>query len=238
MVKIVTVIFVGSLTLALCVWVALLSSGNAEESPVATAKHETTYGSWRSSKLGGGGYLGRVVPVPSKPGRLYTYIDVAGCFRSDDDGRTWQMLHGSLPGRLGNYCVRDLNVHPDNPDSLIIAVGTQWAEPEGIYRSTDGGRSWEPVLRARFYGNEDWRWAGLVLARDPRDPNLIYAASAGDGVWRSTDDGQTWEKLGLEGVYPTDFRVDPHNPQRLWLNAAPFAPFGGKPLLGGFYRSE
>ena len=200
------------------------------------------YGPWRSCRIGGGGYAQNVVLCPSNPKRCYAYIDVGGVYRSDDGGLTWRMLHGGLPARDTNYQVRGLIVDPRNADKVLIATGSQWSNtPEGIYRSTDGGTTWAKTLDAYYMGNGDDRWAGVLLARDPKDANIIVAASEKTGVFRSADNGLTWKKLGLEGLHPTDLKWDKTNSLRLWLCALPYHGwFGGKmtTLTGGFYRSE
>ena len=222
----------------LCLFLSALSLAHAQTASVPPAQ----YGAWRSCRIGGGGYAQNVVLCPSDPKRCYAYIDVGGLYRSDDGGQTWRMLHGNLPARDTNYQVRGLVVDPRNADVLLIATGSQWANtPEGLYRSADGGATWKKTLDAYYMGNGDDRWAGLLLARDPKDPAVIVAASENTGVFRSADNGVTWKKLGLEGLHTTDLKFDKTNPRRLWLCALPYHGwFGGKmtTLIGGFYRSE
>lgn len=210
----------------------------AQTSPVPPAQ----YGAWRSCRIGGGGYAQNVVLCPSDQKRCYAYIDVGGLYRSDDGGQTWRMLHGSLPARDSAYQVRGLVVDPRNADRVLIAIGSQWSNtPEGIYRSNDGGTSWTKTLAAYYMGNGDDRWAGVLLARDPKKPSVIVTASENTGVFCSADNGLTWKKLGLDGLHPTDLKIDKTNPLRLWLCALPYHGwFGGKmtTLAGGFYRSN
>lgn len=221
-----------------CLLLANWTVALAQSSPVPPAQ----YGPWRSCRIGGGGYAQNVVLCPSDPKRCYAYIDVGGLYRSDDGGQTWRMLHGNLPARETNYQVRGLVVDPRNADIVLIATGSQWADqPEGLYRSTDGGTNWKKTLNAYYMGNGDDRWAGLLLARDPKQPDVIVAASENTGVFRSTDNGLTWNKRGLEGLHPTDLKFDTTNPKRLWLCALPYHGwFGGKmtTLTGGFFRSD
>jgi photosystem II stability/assembly factor-like uncharacterized protein len=184
---------------------------------IANASSEATYGAWRASHIGGGGFLQNVV-FTSNPQVLYAYADVVGPWRSDDGGRRWRALFGNMPAR-GAYGVRALSVDPRDPNQVLVACGSQWTPSDGIYRSSDGGKSWRKVLVAQFYANEDARSAGFLMARHPRNPDEILAASGGDGVFRSRDNGATWQKIGLENLYPTDLRYDQSNPQRIWLSA-------------------
>lgn len=150
------------------------------------------------------------------------------------------MLHGNLPPRRGNYCVRDLTVDPRNADILVIATGCQWDRTEGLYRSGDGGQTWQAVSSGLFFdGNGDGRSAGSILVRDPSQPDRMLAASIGTGIWQSTDNGLTWQSLGLTGLHPTDLVFDSHDPTRLWL-CAPQSKYRYEKYdsqLAGFYRS-
>ncbi|MBC2602223.1 WD40/YVTN/BNR-like repeat-containing protein [Puniceicoccus vermicola] len=204
------------------------------------------YGHWRSSKIGGGGYLLNVIPNRVDPDRLYAHSDVGGIFRSDDGGRNWYMIHINYhPQSLD--CVRDLLVDPENPDFLIAAVGDQWMPQQGIFKSTDGGGTWEKVLDTQVFGNGPNRSTGRILQRSPADENLIYAAPGWDGIFVSPDAGDNWIGLGLDKVYVNDLKIDRSNPNRLFLCAAAskmsnITSWKGKrqysKLDGGLYRSE
>ncbi len=212
----------------------LLSFPPAEKpAPVSTP----SYGGWHSCLIGGGGYVQGVTLSPSDPNRAYAYVDVGGVFRSDDGGKKWAMIHGALPSN-GVRAVRGISLNPKNANDLLAGVGDQWHPAEGIFRTKDGGKTWRKTLSAAFYGNEDYRWAGDVFARDPNDPQRIFAASGGTGVFMSKDGGDTWAKLGLEGILPTDLKFDAVAPRRLWLCALPITLYPDRKLSGGFYRSE
>ncbi|HEX8235645.1 MAG TPA: hypothetical protein VF600_06780 [Abditibacteriaceae bacterium] len=216
---------------------------SAAKPKTATSKPNSAavYGPWRSSKMGGGGYIQNVVVAPSNPQRLYTYVDVGGVFRSDDGGRRWRMLHGALPARSGNYEVRGLVVDPRDDKRVLIATGSMWNQPEGIYASNDAGATWRKTLTARFQGNGPERWTGFVLTRHPRNPDIVVTASDNTGAFISRDNGSSWQSLGLTGLHATDIRFDRSNPNRLWLCAQPFEGWLGdsqQTLKSGFYRSD
>ncbi|WP_404423322.1 immunoglobulin domain-containing protein [Nibricoccus sp. IMCC34717] len=208
--------------------------------PQAVALDYPSYGGWTSGRIRGGGYLQNVVFAPSKPGRLYAYVDVAGAYRSDNGGRMWRMINSGLPAISGVLSCRTLDVDPRNEDVLLYAAGEQWSQNTiGLFRSQDGGETWSKVLVAQFYGNEDFRWAGTIIARDPASPDTVLVGTAGTGLWRSTDNGLTWAKSpGLDGVNPTDLKFDPSTPGRAWLSAQTLVPFNKPQLNGGFWRSD
>ena len=178
------------------------------------------YGPWRSSRIGGGGYVQTASFSKADPGRIYLASDVGGFFRTDDGGVTWRMLHGALPPGEGSSQIRGILAHPSRKDTFLVAAGSAWDSPRGIYRSDDAGNSFVLTLKCRFEGNDCTRSAGFVIASDPSCPERVYAAPVGDGVFRSDDFGKTWSSIGLEGVYPKDLVVDRSNPLRIWVNAA------------------
>lgn len=205
--------------------------------PVFGADTGFTYGAWRSSVVGGGGYIQNVVPCPTNPNRFYTYVDVGGVCRSDDGGLTWRMLHGHLPPTPGNYQVRGLSVDPRDDKKIIICTGIGGGAKDGIYVSDDAGETWKKTLTAQFCGNGASRTAGFIIARNPQNPDVLVAASMGDGVWKSADNGLTWQESGASDLAICDIKYDRANPKRLWLCA------GGEKLRGkefslGFFRSD
>ena len=204
------------------------------------------YGKWRSSKIGGGGYLMTVVMNRARPDTIYSYSDVGGIFRSDDCGRNWYMIHGNtMPQSLDN--VRGLLVDPDNPDILVAAVGSRWTKRQGIYRSTDGGRSWSKTLDCQAFGNGPRRGSGLILQRSFQDKNLLYAAPGPDGVFVSRDGGKSWKSIGCKRLYVNDFKLDRNDSGRLFLCAEKHRMSSKKEwtgkrecldLKGGLFRTD
>jgi photosystem II stability/assembly factor-like uncharacterized protein len=128
-----------------------------------------------------------------------------GVFKSMDGGKTWAHM-----GLEDTHHISRIQIHPTNPEVVYVAaVGHLWgANPErGVYRTTDGGATWERVL----YVNEH---TGVIdLAMDPQDPRILYAAmyqrrrtnfgfnggGPGSGIYRTRDGGATWEEL-TEGL--------------------------------------
>ncbi|MEK7476905.1 MAG: hypothetical protein AAB152_14880 [Candidatus Coatesbacteria bacterium] len=196
-----------------------------------------TYGAWQASRIGGGGCCHGVVFCPSNPNRVYAYSDGGGIYRSDDGGHVWRMIHGGFPPLPGVREVRGVLADPRNADVLLAAAGSEWGPEIGLLRSEDGGGSWALVAPMRFCGNGPRRSDGVVLARNPHAPDEVFAAGVGTGLRRSMDGGRTWRQLGLEGLFPSDLKIDRRNPKRMWLCAHPERTQLGA-FAGGFHRSE
>ena len=132
-----------------------------------------------------------------------------GLWKSTDAGDTWTKL-----GLEDTQHISRIRIHPKNPDVVYVAaMGHLFGsnEERGLYRSTDGGASFEKIL----YVNED---AGAVdLAMDPTNPRILYSSfwrvrrtpyslesgGEGSGLYKSTDGGDSWELLSDKDGFPT-----------------------------------
>ena len=106
----------------------------------------------------------------------------------------------------------------DVPPPEFAAYGTAvpWPRTEGggLYKSGDGGRTWQKIL------DEPWCWDVTI---DPFHPDVLYAGTYWGGVYRSADGGLSWTKLtGLPFVCPQRVSVDPADPRNLYVSS-----FGG-----------
>ncbi|MBQ0031168.1 MAG: hypothetical protein KBT68_00030 [bacterium] len=206
---------------------------------------------WSVLPIFGGGYVQNVLICPSNPQVWYTYVDVGGPYRSDDAGRHWKPLHGNLAGvhrDVAGDCVRTMDVDPRNENSFVMCSGGGFSSPSGIFVSRDGGESFRKTWNARFCGNGPRRPLGLVLARNPFDPDELLAVEDWDGVAHSKDNGETWCVTGLEHLYVTDIRFDRNVKGRVYACALPppgnrAGDAGGLTVDGrtygkGFFRSD
>lgn len=157
-------------------------------------------GTFAQTDLDAGGWLTGF--ASHSGGRLYARTDVGGAYRSDDHGATWQFLSGDMTSAAGLF-VQGLAVGENSADLVFQAVGTSYADADtnrGVWRTTDGGTTWEKVLGdVLFSGNDDLRWQGECLAMRPGSNDLeILAITRKSGLWRSTTGGGvgTWAKQG------------------------------------------
>ena len=132
-----------------------------------------------------------------------------GVFRSTDAGKSWTKMGLDATGRIARIVV-----HPTNPDIVYVAsLGHAYGpQPErGIYRTLDGGKTWEKVL----FVNDSTGASDLVM--DPNNPRILFAGmwqlqintwgrlsgGAGSGIWMSRDGGTTWKRLTGNGLPTT-----------------------------------
>ncbi len=141
-----------------------------------------------------------------------------GAWKSTDGGETWHHMGLEGTGRIGRIIV-----HPTNPDIVFVAaLGHGYrAQPErGIYRTNDGGKTWERVLSVNdSTGASD-------LAMDPNNPRILIAGmwqvhlktwtresgGPGSGLHLSKDGGDTWTRLEAKGLPRSEGKGLPQKP--------------------------
>ena len=131
--------------------------------------------------------------------------------RSDDGGFTWQSLGGGLPP--GTVWVRDLALSPQFARDGTLFAGLE----RGIYKSTDGGRSWLAV-NTGLPQRPDGELAGvlaLAISPDYAADQTIFAALVDHGVYKSTDGGASW--------YPATWEMPPPTPTAPAVTPTPCA---------------
>ena len=165
-----------------------------------------------------------------------------GVYKSTDAGATWQHM-----GLADSQHIQKVMLDPRDSDTVYVAAqGPLWNSggDRGLYKSTDGGASWERALHV----SDDTGITDVVF--DPRNADVLYAAAyqrrrhvgqtiAGGpeaGIFKSTDAGASWERLG-DGLPTVDMgrialATDPRHDDRV------YALVVAQDDHGGFFRSE
>ena len=186
----------------------------------------------------GAGSVGAIGLSDSDPNTIYVGMGESpirgnfshgdGVYKSTDAGKTWKRI-----GLEDTRQISRISVHPKNADLVYVAAqGHAWApnEQRGVFRSKDGGKTWEKVL----YRGDKAGACDLII--DPTNANNIYAGfwevyrkpwtlesgGPGSGIFKSTDGGDTWTEMtrnpglpkGMIGI--VGITVSPANSDRLW----------------------
>lgn len=159
---------------------------------------------WQNAPIGGGGRTVGFIDNPST-GEVYLRTDVAGFYkRTSESNNTWRRLTQSLTPDYGNgeSGAAGLGLHPTNRNILYVALS------KGVYKTTDGGNSWNRVLTTRIYPNGDPndredRNYGESLVVDRYNGNVIYYGSQRDGLFYSRNGGSSWIQLSSND-FPRD----------------------------------
>ena len=198
------------------------------------------------------GSIGAIAVAPSDANTIYVGTgagiirpDLAtgdGMYKSTDGGKTWTHL-----GLRDSQMIANIDVDPGNANRLFVAVlGHPYGpNPErGIFRSTDGGATFQKVLFKDDYTS------GNDVRIDPKDPSTVYAAlwqqqqgfmengafsGPAGGIFKSTDGGNNWKPLagGLPAVTQANLTVSNSNSKVVYAMAASAPAAGANPAPAG-----
>ena len=189
----------------------------------------------------------RVVSVaadPSNPLVFYFGATGGGVWKTIDAGIHWENVSDAF---FNTAAVGALAVAPSDPNVIYAGTGescfqSNESHGDGVYKSTDGGRTWTNV------GLSDTRHIAKIRIH-PSDPDLVYVAALGHtwgpnderGIYRSKDGGGSWEKVLFNSPEAggIDLTMDPANPQHLFaslyqLRGMPWTHRSGGPHSGLF----
>ena len=156
---------------------------------------------------------------------LFAGIDPAGLFRSDDHGASWQPVAGlnEHPTRStwepskGCFAVHSVYIDSGRPDIIVAAVSAG-----GVYRSEDGGETWQPANAGVRAENLPERYpeTGHNVHRvimHPQVPSRLYRQCY-NGTYRSDDGGRSWTEItaGLPSDFGYGIVVDPNDPDAVF----------------------
>jgi len=192
---------------------------------------------------------GRVTAVAGVRGQPLVYYQGAtggGVWKTVDGGSNWQPMSDKF---FKTGSVGAIGVSESDPNVVYVGMGEapirgNVSHGDGVYKSTDGGKSWVNV------GLRNTHQISRVRV-SPRDPDLVYVAAQGHvwgpnperGIFRSKDGGKNWEKVLFvsDKTGASDLSMDPNNPRILYAGMwqvyrKPWTLESGGPE-GGIYRS-
>jgi photosystem II stability/assembly factor-like uncharacterized protein len=217
--KIIALVVIGFFTLA-----------SAEE-PVEPGFNEATFKGLEFRSIGPAFMSGRIADIaidPTDPSVWYVAVGSGGVWKTENASTTWTPIFDDQ----GSYSIGCVTLDPNNPNTVWVGTGENVSGRhvgygDGVYRSRDGGASWENM------GLENSEHIGMIRI-DPRDSNTIFVAAQGPlwsgggdrGLFKSTDGGQNWRKVLGDGHGNTDLddrytgvnevHMDPRNPDVMY----------------------
>jgi photosystem II stability/assembly factor-like uncharacterized protein len=168
---------------------------------------------------------GRIADIavhPTDQSTWYIGVGSGGVWKTENAGTTWQPIFDDQ----GSYSIGCVTIDPNDPNVIWVGTGENVGGRhvgygDGVYRSLDGGESWENLGLGRS------EHIGKILV-DPRDSRVVYVASQGPlwspggdrGLFKTVDGGRTWTKILGGGEYTgvNDVVMDPRNPDVLYAS--------------------
>ncbi|HEX2643274.1 MAG TPA: hypothetical protein VHU81_09795, partial [Thermoanaerobaculia bacterium] len=191
--------------------------------PLAAAVDPTLLSGLKARSIGPAAMSGRIAAIestPENPDLIYVGAATGGIWKSTNGGVTWQPVFDDQPVAS----IGDIALDPHNSDVVWVGTGetnvrNSVSFGNGVYRSTDGGRTWKHL------GLEKTERISRVIP-DPGNPRVAYVAALGEawgenpdrGVYKTEDGGKTWRRVLYvdERTGAADLVMDPGNPNKLF----------------------
>ena len=190
-------------------------------------------------------------------GHLWGYSGERGLFRTLDGGNSWEKVLGGLPDDGKTGCT-EIIFHPTNPDIMFAgfyhrlrqpATFVSGGEEGGLFKSTDGGKSWRKVINGLAKGK-----SGMIdISIHLNNPDIMVMAyeadenipdgEPGTGVYISYDAGESWNfllKHAVRPFYHGQIEIDPINPENIYVVSRGFmiSNDGGKNFYSRRWRTD
>lgn len=206
----------------------------AQDEESAPGFNEATFEGLELRGIGPAFMSGRISDIvihPDNNNVWYVAVGSGNVWKTDNSGTTWTPIFDDQ----GSYSIGAITLDPNNPNVVWVGTGENVSGRhagygDGVYRSRDGGKSWENM------GLEASERVGMIRI-DPRDSDTIFVAAQGPlwsgggerGLYKSTDGGETWRKVLGDGLGNTDeddrytgvseVHMDPRNPDVMYAVA-------------------
>lgn len=190
-------------------------------------------------------------------GHLWGYSGERGLFRTLDGGNSWEKVLGGLPDDGKTGCT-EIIFHPTNPDIIFAGFYHRLRQPAsfvsggeegGLFKSTDGGKSWRKVTNGLAKGKSGMIDISIHLS-NPDIMVMAYEADEnipdgepGTGVYISYDGGESWNfllKHAVRPFYHGQIEIDPINPENIYVVSRGFmiSNDGGKNFYSRRWRTD
>lgn len=237
--------------LLLAIWLVMSSIGFAQEED-AERLSSGTFSGLKMRTIGPAFMSGRIADVAIQTDNdkvWYVGVGSGGVWKTTNAGTTWSSIFDGQD----SYSIGSVTIDPSNPHTVWVGTGENVGGRhvgfgDGIYRSRDGGATWENM------GLKESQHISKIIVH-PEDSNTIWVAAQGPlwnkggerGLYKTTDGGQTWNRtlVGDEGddvwTGVTDLVIDPRNPDVLyaatWQRHRTVAAYVGGGPNSGLQRS-
>ena len=190
-------------------------------------------------------------------GHLWGYSGERGLFRTNDGGKSWEKVLGGLPNDGKTGCT-EIIFHPNNPDIIYAGFYHRLRQPAsfesggengGLFKSTDGGKTWKKITNGLAKGN-----SGMIdISIHLNNPDIMIMAyeadenlpepEPGTGVYISYDAGESWKfllKHAVRPFYHGQIEIDPIDPNNIYVVSRGFmiSNDGGKTFKPRRWRTD
>ncbi len=220
-------------------------------------KSEDAGKTWKNMGLKKTGRIGRIIVHPTNPdivyaaalGHTYGPQQERGIYKTTDGGKTWKRIFFVDE----NTGAAELAIDPKNPERLLVGMwsihinswGLNSGGPGGgVYRTTDGGGTWEPLSKYGLPGGKDNPVGKTAVAISYSEPDVVYSLFEieSPALYRSEDFGNSWtlqtrnHDIGERAPYYIRMAVSPSDPNELYFANVKFSTSkdAGKTIKGGY----
>jgi photosystem II stability/assembly factor-like uncharacterized protein len=193
--------------------------------------NEATFAGLEMRGIGPALMAGRIADIaidPTDPSTWYVAVGSGGIWKTETGGTTWSTVFDDEDA----YSIGCITIDPNNANTIWVGTGENVsgrhvAFGSGVYRSRDGGSTWENL------GLDDSDHIGMIRV-DPRDSNVVFVAAQGPlwsgggerGLYKTSDGGENWRKVLGDGLGNSDLddqytgvsevHIDPLNPDLMY----------------------